>query len=506
MTNFKTTTVFAAAAAVAGFSVFGANLGRDDLLNRQQHPLADIDTTPLDYTDCFESKYTEVEGDEDVVLSLPGYNDHLLSRTYSGFVDVNEKYDSKLFYMFYEKIQGADTPSDEHTPILFWLNGGPGASSSLGNFMENGPYKIQPNGKLEFNKFTWNKQAHIAYWDQPVGTGYSHFDLEKYGNDGYVENYEELAKDFVRGTFAFFEKHPKFRKNPFYVTGESFGGVYIPFIVKALYDAHSQLDYDDGSKFNLKGALIGNPGVFSYRQYHSQIEFFLTHGLIDDNQAHIAQKMFDTCDLLTKEGKPGEGFDMCEKMSNYLLKCAGNPFIYDITKWKDLFTEEYSPALARYLDQNPQVKHALNVPKGLKWNNGDGTAAPNPVVNKLHDKLMGDMGPTIKYILSKGLRFGTFVGVNDGSACNIIGVYNEIRRLNHKGFNDAKRHLWTSETSKSNSDGSNTGGEMDKYGYYSYANGLTFVWVANSGHLVPTDQPKASYSLLSDFLDHSFES
>ena len=36
-------------------------------------------------------------------------------------------------------------PADdfENSPVAIWLNGGPGASSSLANFMMNGPMRIE---------------------------------------------------------------------------------------------------------------------------------------------------------------------------------------------------------------------------------------------------------------------------------------------------------------------------------------------------------------------------
>ena len=48
-----------------------------------------------------------------------------------------------LFYWFV-----ASPTHSTKTPIVLWLNGGPGAASLYGFFMENGPYTVQKNGHL----------------------------------------------------------------------------------------------------------------------------------------------------------------------------------------------------------------------------------------------------------------------------------------------------------------------------------------------------------------------
>ena len=41
----------------------------------------------------------------------------------------------------------------ENAPLAIWLNGGPGASSQFGNFLLNGPLRIERtgNGSSDFN-------------------------------------------------------------------------------------------------------------------------------------------------------------------------------------------------------------------------------------------------------------------------------------------------------------------------------------------------------------------
>merc|ERR1712110_879464 len=89
----------------------------------------------------------------------------------SGFIEVH-KDGSDLFYWLM-KSRG-DKDKD---PLVFWLSGGPGCSSELAVFYENGPFHIKKDGIDRFslvkNEFSWNTNANVVYMDQPVGTGFS---------------------------------------------------------------------------------------------------------------------------------------------------------------------------------------------------------------------------------------------------------------------------------------------------------------------------------------------
>lgn len=64
--------------------------------------------------------------------------------SYSGFVTVNETYNSNIFFWYFPV---ENKPVNE-TPWLIWLQGGPGASSMTGLFDEIGPFFADPQGRL----------------------------------------------------------------------------------------------------------------------------------------------------------------------------------------------------------------------------------------------------------------------------------------------------------------------------------------------------------------------
>lgn len=57
----------------------------------------------------------------------------------------------RMFYFFFE------SRSRKNDPVVIWLTGGPGCSSELAVFYENGPFKIADNMSLVWNNFGWDK-------------------------------------------------------------------------------------------------------------------------------------------------------------------------------------------------------------------------------------------------------------------------------------------------------------------------------------------------------------
>ena len=101
----------------------------------------------------------------------------------------------------------------ETDPVILWLSGGPGCSSSLALFGENGPLTVNDDLSLEVNPFSWNSNATVVWVDQPVGTGFS------YG--GYLHSEEQVGEDMAEFIVGFLTKYPKYAGLDFHIFGES---------------------------------------------------------------------------------------------------------------------------------------------------------------------------------------------------------------------------------------------------------------------------------------------
>ncbi|KAH9893408.1 alpha/beta-hydrolase [Cubamyces lactineus] len=158
-----------------------------------------------------------------------------LPRSFAGNIGVNRPGhpNNTLFFWALEKENGSLTAgADERSDVPWgiWLNGGPGSSSMLGFIYENGPIRIGPDGSPSENQYSWDRIADYIWIDQPVGTGWSTTDSE-----GYVHDEDEMGRDFMGFLENLVKVFPSLKTRPLYLTGESYSGTYIPYIMKTYF-------------------------------------------------------------------------------------------------------------------------------------------------------------------------------------------------------------------------------------------------------------------------------
>jgi carboxypeptidase C (cathepsin A) len=175
---------------------------------------------------------------EDEVHDL--YQGVYQGKVYSGMLDTEDP-KRHLHYVF---IPSQGNPATD--PVVLWMNGGPGCSSLLGLIQEHGPVIIPDyTRELKLNEYSWTKVANIIYLESPAGTGFS---VNDNTDDNYFDD-KKGAADNRKAIFSFFERFPEFKKNDFYIAGESYAGVYVPTLADAL---------SDDKEINLKGIIVGN--------------------------------------------------------------------------------------------------------------------------------------------------------------------------------------------------------------------------------------------------------
>ena len=116
-------------------------------------------------------------------------------------------------------------------PLIIWFNGGPGCSSMLAFMQENGPYsQDDATGDLVKNEYSWNREASVLYIEQPAGVGYSFCDHENHPEECVFDD-NNVSEDNLKVVLAWFEKYSEYKENDLYISGESYGGIYVPYLV-----------------------------------------------------------------------------------------------------------------------------------------------------------------------------------------------------------------------------------------------------------------------------------
>ncbi|PWA49612.1 peptidase S10, serine carboxypeptidase, Alpha/Beta hydrolase fold protein [Artemisia annua] len=209
-----------------------------------------------------------------IVKALPGYPGPLPFKLETGYIGVGANESVQLFYYFVES-EG----NPEEDPLIVWLAGGPGCGSLRAFFYEIGPMQIQYGNYMDnvpalaLDPNSWTKVANVIYLDAPALTGYSYTTNPESVRSSDTKSALQTA-EFLR---KFVRDHPKFLKNPIYVTGISYSGIVIPIITEELYKGN-----DEGLEpfVNIQGYMGANPLTDKTGDINSRLEFAYRVALI----------------------------------------------------------------------------------------------------------------------------------------------------------------------------------------------------------------------------------
>ncbi|KAK4203791.1 carboxypeptidase [Triangularia verruculosa] len=150
---------------------------------------------------------------------------------------------NKLFFWFFPSPNKAAAKE-----IVIWLNGGPGCSSFEGLLQEHGPFLWRAGTYMPVrNPWSWHTLTNIVYVEQPVGTGFSK-------GTPTITNEEELAGQFL-GWWKNFIDTFSMQGYRVYITGESYAGLYCPYIASAMLDAN------DTTYYKVSGMMMNNAAI-----------------------------------------------------------------------------------------------------------------------------------------------------------------------------------------------------------------------------------------------------
>ncbi|RBR12883.1 uncharacterized protein FIESC28_08374 [Fusarium coffeatum] len=213
-----------------------------------------------------------------------------VGESYAGQIPVDLKKngakDPKFFYWFFPTVNPAGKDD-----VVIWFNGGPGCSSLEGFIQENGPFKWQYGTyKPVPNAWSWHKLANVIWVEYPIGTGFSTGPVTAHNNTETAAQFTKWWKNLV-DTFSLQNKK-------IFVTGESYAGVYVPYVGAAM------LDKKDKEYYDVQGALYYDPVMPYADELHldkAAFPAFFRHWesvfAIPDKNKKILEKDNEKCGL-----------------------------------------------------------------------------------------------------------------------------------------------------------------------------------------------------------------
>ncbi|TVU09861.1 hypothetical protein EJB05_43358, partial [Eragrostis curvula] len=409
----------------------------------------------------------------DRVAALPGQPPGVNFAQHAGYVRVDEDHRRELFYYFVESAHDAASK-----PLLLWLNGGPGCSSlGFGAMMELGPFRVNPDGDgktLSRNKHAWNNLANVIFLESPAGVGFSvSWNMEDYINVGDQRTAEDTYVFLVK----WLERFPEYKGRDIYVTGESYGGHYVPelaTVITAMNGVPGQQ-----TRINLRGIFVGNPYLDEDLNDKGFNEFMWSHGVISDE---VWANILASCSFNASDGSQCDAakrsFDdgTIDRYNIYAPIClkSSNGTHYSSSKLPG-----YDPCSRTHLHpylNNLEVQKALHTSINMTWSacsTFDWKDAPQ------------SMAPIIGRLVDHGLRVWIYSGDFD-SICPLTATRYSVKDLNLTVLK--KWRPWYTPSRE-------VGGYVQQY-----EGGFTLASVRGTGHTVPTYQPERSLVLLYAFL------
>ncbi|KAJ0094656.1 hypothetical protein Patl1_15398 [Pistacia atlantica] len=371
--------------------------------------------------------------------------------TRSGYLPVNSTTGSAIFYTFYE----AQTPTSplSQTPLLIWLQGGPGCSSMIGNFLELGPWRVNFSHTqnvehlgLEPNSGSWNRIFGLLFVDNPIGTGFSFAATE----EEIPRDQFSVAEHLFIAISGFLESDPLFKTRPVYFTGESYAGKYVPAI--GYYTLKKNLNLPESKRVNLQGVAIGNGLTDPETQITTHAVNAYFSGLINERQKSEIEKAQWEAVKLVRTGNWSEATNARNGVFNLLQNMTGLATLYDYTK-----RIPYQTSLVTTLLQIEEVKKALGAKESIVFDE-----CSDVVGDALHEDVMKSVKYMVEFLVknSKVLLYQGFFDLKDG-----------FRRVNEE-----------------------LAGYVQKWG------GLSHAVVLGAGHFVPTDQSLRSQAMIENWV------
>ena len=475
------------------------------------------------------SSFSSFPGQADQVITadLPGLSaspSELPFRHYAGYLDsVNGTH---LFYWFFE----SSLENPESAPVALFLNGGPGCSSLFGALLESGPLRVRAssngpseNGtssQIELNPHSWNAHANLLFIETPAGVGFSY-------QEGVTPTYDYHTDDqaTARLNFAalrsFYRKFPHLVGNDFYLTGESYAGVYLSTLAELLLllrQENSELPV-----INFKGVALGNPMLDQKLVVHSRIQFAREQHLLQEAiWGGLRRRCCEGAEEYSSDSRPSESSVLSCAFANHTLAEIqfGSQLSEECRLWylaTQMHIIDYPRNVYNYkrpctagrtaanICADPEVDGALtgwlrraDVQRALhvdQRKEGD----KNSLINwsdcntrlfKSYQQSVDSVAEQVRLMLAAGVKVLLYFGDLDLACTYISGRWfvDDLKLTPISGFSATNPRPWFFE-------------DQLVADVQLYREGLAYVRVKNAGHEALRDRPAFARQMFQEFLN-----
>jgi len=410
-------------------------------------------------------------------VSLPSF-DH---PSYSGFLHTDDDGDKEMFFWYFPPLSGA-----KDAPLLIWLQGGPGGSSMFGLFGEMGPIALDAKLQPHVREYSWNKDYGMLFIDNPVGAGFSFTGT----GQGYCTNSKTcVAGSLVSLMVQFYQIFPETRSGGLYITGESYGGHYVPAFGAAILE-HNQ-GADAGDEIPLKGVAIGDGWIDPVNMIPGYPELMRNLGLASEAEVRVIQGYCDRAVNHINNGEMLKAFTEWDEMLNGDVFPYHNYF-HNITgsnNYDNFMMTNDPPDFSWYGDYLNQAEIRKAVHVGNATFGGNAAQCEKHLLEDFHQSLR----PQLQHLLeAEGVR----VLIYSGQLDIIIAAALTERFLPYvqwpgqAAFAAAQKKVWRVES-----------GDVEVAGFVREIPGFQQVVVRGAGHIVPFDQPRRAIDMITRFVE-----
>ncbi|XP_019877969.2 retinoid-inducible serine carboxypeptidase [Aethina tumida] len=397
-----------------------------------------------------------------------------------GFVEVRDN--AHIFYWLYLTTAAVNNVTEK--PLVIWLQGGPGASSTgYGNFAELGPLDVD----LKERNFTWVKNYNVLFVDNPVGTGFSYVE-----NDAYATTNRQIAIDFVEFLKGFYKQNPIFVDTPLYIFCESYGGKMTAEIALILDQAIKAQEIN----IKFKGVGLGDSWISPIDSVLSWAPYLLQLGIVDQNGYDKIVEAALTTQNSLNEGKYSEATMYWTITEMRVSEVTSGVDFYNVLKKIENSSKRnklFLPTAILRDEDDAKVNKIMNgdVRKALNISRAWGTQS-SWVFSALREDFMKPVTDVVEKLLNETT---INVAIYNGQLDLIVDTPGTVKWVDELRWNGSEN--WKTVTRQPFV----VNGIIE--GFVKEADNLTFWWVNRAGHMVPSDNPAAMEYILEHLIQRT---